>query len=125
MPNYHVRFAYDIQTNTVRSLKNFPESGAGPIWNGSMSKALFIPVTCGGAGCLEAPLFGYDLTIDRFAESLTQERAALPESSGERPRDVQGRPINRWGKIEWTSDTAFHAEIISPSGTRQWIVGQF
>lgn len=123
MRRNHVTYLYSLQTKEVRKLNRFPEIAQHlGIWNESFTKALFYPLTCGGAGCEAVALYGYNLERDQFVENLTQEKAA--EMGIESP-DVSGIPLPMWSMIEWTSDTTFRAEITDPSGPVRTVQGQF
>lgn len=95
----------------ARRIHQYP-SGGGAYWNPSGTKAIFIPDTCGGAGCLPAPLSGYDLAKDSFT-TLTQERAVDQQAT-----KSDGSSVPVWvPDIVWKGDNNAVATIVDPNGT--------
>lgn len=125
-PNNFVSFLYDLKAHIGSRLGNFPVATYGrPIWNKSFSKAIFYPITCGGAGCYPGSLIGYDLLTDKVVSELTSEKAVTAAEAGPGGAMTAAEvPQSTWNLVEWTSDTAFRAQITDSAGKTRWISGQ-
>jgi hypothetical protein len=121
MPTNHVTLAYDQKTGQVRPITKYPTDGE-PIWNPAGTKAIFVPDTCGGAGCQAIPLIGYDVTRDATQSITTDKAAGSPDGQA---RDASGKPLPRWSKIAWKNDVEFTAEIIQIDGKATSINSKF
>jgi hypothetical protein len=122
MPNYFVAYVYNLSTQTLRSIAHYPQDGY-PTWNPSGTKAVFIPNTCGGAGCGVEALTGYDLLTDT-ATSVTTVVAAGTESGGE-TADATGRKNSRWLSVTWKNDSDFSAKVQNVDKTETAVSGSF
>ncbi|HWQ99790.1 MAG TPA: hypothetical protein VN397_03015 [Candidatus Methylomirabilis sp.] len=121
MPTNYVRWVYNLSDQSLRGLSKYPDYGR-PTWNPSGTKAVFIPDTCGGAGCDVAPLTGYDLLADT-AKSVTTVKAA--GTDGGQAQDVSGTRLQQWGSVTWKNDTDFTATYFPTDGTTKQAVGKF
>ncbi len=110
MPERFVSHLYTIEDGTLRTLKAFPASGE-LFWNASYTKAIVLPHVCGGAGCMNVGLLGYDLGKDQIKE-LTAAEAAETELAF----DVMGKRLPYWKNIAWTNDSTINANVISVDG---------
>ncbi len=117
-----VSHAYSLSTNEVRILHNYPARGKA-FWNPSTTKAVIIPLTCGGAGCGQEPLTGYSLADDTVS-TLTREIAAGDES-GLPLVGLDGGGTRTWMTVEWTSNDTFRATVDLPSGKQTLLNGTF
>jgi YHS domain-containing protein len=126
-PNNFVSFLYDLKTRSGSRIGYFPSTTYGnPVWNKTFSKAVFYPRTCGGAGCYAASLIGYDLRADKLTAEITRDKGVPAEESGPGlALTAAEEPQSTWGAIEWTSETAFRAQMTDPAGKTRWIQGQF
>ncbi len=121
MPTNYVRSVYNLSDQSLRGLSKYPDYGR-PTWNPSGTKAVFIPDTCGGAGCDVAPLTGYNLLTDT-AMPVTTVKAAGTE--GGQAQDVSGTRLQQWGSVTWKNDTDFTATYFPTDGTTKQVVGKF
>ncbi len=126
-PNNFVSFLYDLNAHIGSRLSSFPATTySQPVWNKAFSKALFYPKTCGGAGCYPAGLLAYDLRADKANLEVTRETAVTAAEAGPGMAMTAAEvPQSTWSQIEWTSESAFRAQVIDPSGKARWITGQF
>jgi hypothetical protein len=125
MPTNYVTHLYRINELSSRSISNYPPFGS-PVWNALETKALFIPDTCGGAGCSMAPIIGYDLEHDSSID-LTQERAA-GLSEGMKSSDItdaMGDRLPVWKTVQWNVGDAFTAVMIKEDGKTENVKGTF
>lgn len=120
-PINYVTLAYNLKDGTVRAIKKYPSDGQ-PLWNASGTKAIFVPDTCGGAGCQAIPLIGYDLTQDATRSITTDKAVGTQETAA---RDASGQPLPKWGAIQWKNDSDFVANIIKIDGSTQEVAGKF
>ncbi len=104
-----------------QSVGNYPRNGK-PTWNPSATKAIFIPETCGGAGCGQESLIGYTLATAKTKEVTTEKAAGL---SGGQAFDVDGKDLPEWYFVTWTDDSSFTATIKNPDGTRKTVSGKY
>lgn len=121
MPTNYVRYAYDPSTRSIRPLAKYPDRGS-LVWNSRGDRAVFIPMTCGGGGCIVAPLIGYNLASDTVKDVTTAKAAGTGLGYAE---DVNGRGLPVWKSITWTGDTTFEATINNPDGSSQKTRGTF
>lgn len=128
MPTSHVTFVYSLATHKPRRLWSFPQFTSGSAtWNASFTKALFFPLTCGGAGCTPSELIGYNLQTDFVTQAATTERAASGTEAAEGAgalTDVRGNRLPYWSQIEWTSESQFRASITEPSNRTRIVKGE-
>lgn len=119
-------YAFSVDTMTVRELKEYPKNSRLAAWNPSGTKALFFANTCFGDGCAVAQLVGYNLVKDDAA-AVTEAMAAASMSEDEYMTYVTpaGEEVAVWNSVEWTSDTAFSAVILTPEGKKNIIKGTF
>lgn len=120
MPTNYVGWVYNLSDQSLRGLSNYPEFGR-PVWNTSGTKAVFIPSTCGGAGCNVAPLTGYVLGMDTVSEVTTVKAAG---SENEQAQDVQGNRLAQWGSVTWNTDSSFTAAMRLEDGSTQRVSGE-
>lgn len=120
-PINYVTLAYNLKDGTVRAIKKYPSDGQ-PLWNTSGTKAIFVPDTCGGAGCQAIPLIGYELTQDATRSITTDKAVGTTESQA---ADASGVPLPRWGAVQWKTDTDFVANLIKIDGSTQEVAGKF
>jgi hypothetical protein len=120
-PTNYVTLAYDQKAGQLKPITKYPTDGT-PIWNAAGTKAIFIPDTCGGAGCQIIPLIGYDVTRDATQSATTDKAVGAKDGQA---RDVAGKPLPRWGMVKWTSDSDFTAEIVQVDGKITAINGKF
>jgi len=133
MPNNYITIAFSIADSTFRIIKNYPSHGEA-IWNRSGIKAIFYPETCGGAGCDEASVIGYDLTIDE-AKDVSSEKAAYDSNmcgAGKNcwancgsPDSVSGKCLSAWDSLRWVDDSKVSATIISSAGDKKETTFEF
>lgn len=127
-PTNFVTYVYNLESRQSRQIQQFPRATVGNgTWNTSFTKVIFYPVSCGGAGCGQESLIGYDLVNDSQVAQLTRDKAAVQSDAtgSERPFDVMGATLPTWSSIEWTSNADFRASIIETSGKTRWITGRF
>lgn len=127
MPSNYVTMAVDLNNTSFSysSIHNYPASGT-PVWDTYGIKALFIPQTCGGAGCDVAPLIGYSLITDTLNNKLTKETGAGVSGQSSGPvSDVNSKKLAVWKSASWTSDTQFKAVLTGADGTDKTITGTF
>jgi len=113
MDSGFVSHVLDLKTLNFRSLLSFPHSFAynfKPTWNPAGNKVLFVPQTCGGAGCYEGPLTGYDLDLDKVIYESKEK------GSEENFEDIMGNPNHYWKSVRWLSDDKAVAELVAPTG---------
>lgn len=110
MPEHPVSHLYTVEEKTVRNLTAYPQSGE-LFWNRSFTKAVVLPHVCGGAGCMNVALLGYDLNKDQIKE-VTRSDGAETEIAF----DVSGKRLPYWKNITWTNDTTATANVISVDG---------
>lgn len=120
MPTNFVRAVYHLSDKNFREVSNYPEFGRA-IWNASGTKAVFIPSTCGGAGCDVAPLTGYILGTDTAREVTTVKAAG---SENEQAQDVRGNRLAQWGSVTWNTDSSFTATMRLEDGSTQRVSGE-
>lgn len=125
-----VTLLVNLKTRQVRPLLHFPERGKA-VWNPEGTKALFTPNTCGGAGCTEEAMIGYDLTKDT-QKTVTKERAVgefvpVPDASAALscPKDVSGNNLDYWQNVQWKDNITATATIVHPDNTRKTITVTF
>lgn len=134
MPTNYETIAFDLTDKTFRDIKNYPENG-NAIWNKSGTKAVFYPETCGGAGCDEGAIIGYDLATDE-SKNISSEKAAYDSSEcgngkncwancGSPASGTSGECLSVWDNLHWLDDNKVSATIISPSGDKQEILLTF
>lgn len=131
MPDNYVTIAFNLADNTFRDIKNYPSNGEA-IWNKSGTKAVFYPETCGGAGCDEASIIGYDLLSDE-AKDISSEKAAYDSNSCGSEKNCWancGSPssngcLSVWDNLHWVDDKNVSATIISPTGEKKEITFAF
>ncbi len=121
MPTNYVTFAYDQRDGKFRAIAKYPSDGT-PIWNPAGTKAIFVPDTCGGAGCQSIPLIGYDVTRDATQSVTTDKAVGTPDGQA---RDAAGKPLPRWSKIIWKNDVDFIADLVQIDGKTTQINGKF
>lgn len=118
MPTNYYNYVVNIGDLTIRTITNYPGSGKA-IWNSAGTKALFVTDTCGGAGCSETAVIGYDLDHDTV-KAATKEQAVgfieEPSTSGK---------YSYWSAIHWVTDSKFSATIVGPDGKTKTITGTF
>lgn len=120
-PSNYVTLAYNPKDGQARPINKYPSDGI-PIWNAAGTKAIFVPDTCGGAGCQVIPLIGYDVTRDATQSVTTDKAVGTKENSA---KDASGQPLPRWGAIQWKSDADFVANLIKIDGSTQEVAGKF
>ncbi len=121
-PDVYATFAYS--GDRLRALRNYPHRDVVPegglIWNASGTKAIIASDTCGGAGCNEMPLSGYNLLTDR-QRTITSLKAV----NNQGPADVEGKPLSRWTFVKWINNSTFSATIVYPNGSKKLVSGKF
>lgn len=128
MPTNYATVAVDLNNGSYRNIRNYPERGT-PVWNLMATKAIFIPQTCGGAGCLTAPIIGYNLKKDETNGRLTTEVAAGDDA--QLSLGVSNYPSNQevkqqyWKNLSWTTDSQFTAVIVDVDGKEKIVTGTF
>ncbi|MBU2566196.1 hypothetical protein KKG46_01405 [Patescibacteria group bacterium] len=116
MPENHVTYKVNLSDLTYSELKHYPQYGIAN-WSQFEHVAIFIPSSCGGAGCEEETLFAYDLNTDKVTSNITKERAAnYPDAV-----DVMGNPLSYWGEITWESADKAKAILNAADGTSKII----
>ena len=116
MPENHISYKVNLSDFSFSELKHYPQYGKAN-WSPYGHQAIFVPSSCGGAGCEEEPLFGYDLNTDKVTANLTKERGAnYPDAV-----DVMGNPLSYWGDISWETATQAKATLVLPDGSQQVI----
>lgn len=126
----YVNFAYGLQDGSLQPLKNYPGTG-WPTWNAGIggTRAIFIPDTCGGAGCDLGPLTEYDLSTD-----TAQPLSSLGQAGGVEVRaeqlnamDANSQSLPTWvnGSIHWKNDVDFTIQIRQPDGSLKTVAGKF
>lgn len=125
IPVNNQSFVVRVADRSVQPIANIPPNGT-PVWNAIYTKALFIPETCGGAGCDLAPIIGYELTGDR-AKDLTKEKAVglSADMSMTDATDPTGDRLPIWKSIEWDGNDAFTAVMIGADGASKKVTGKF
>ena len=124
IPSHYVRWVYNLADQSLRGVGQFPRWG-WPTWNPSGTKAIFIPDTCGGAGCDVAPLIGYNLLTDKAAD-VTSLAAAGCEHEGCRAQEAgTGDPIQQWGPVTWKDETTFSVVLFHADDTKEQVMGRF
>lgn len=132
MPDNYVTVAYNLVDNTFRDIKNYPANGEA-IWNKSGVKAVFYPETCGGAGCSDASIIGYDLVKDEAKDASSEQAAYDSYNCGSGKNcwadcgspDSIGKCLSVWGALHWIDNSNVSATIISPTGGREEITFAF
>ena len=127
MPSNYVTIAFNLADNTFREIKKYPSRGEA-IWNRSGTKAVFYPETCGGAGCDEGSIVGYNLESDE-SKDVSSEKAAYDSyncGNGKNCWADCGSPdsngcLSVWDNLYWLDDDKVSATIISPNGEKQEI----
>jgi hypothetical protein len=120
MPTHYVTHSFNADTLMYQVLHNFPGRGK-PIWNNDGTKAVFIPDTCGGAGCDEDVLKGYSLDTDKVKD-LTTEKASENINN-----DAVLKDKRIWRSVSWDYDkdhkqtNTITARILNPDGTEKEI----
>jgi hypothetical protein len=125
MPRNEVNFVLHTKDGSVQSISHFPPNGFA-VWNETATKALFIPETCGGAGCDVAPLIGYDLSADR-SKDITNERAVGLGEDGRASdaTDPVGNRLPVWQSVQWNAGDTFTATVLNSDGSTRKINGTF
>jgi hypothetical protein len=125
MPTNQVTFALHAKDSSVQSISHFPPNGT-PVWNDLATKALFIPETCGGAGCDVAPVIGYDLTKDS-SKAITNEKAVGLGTDGKASdaTDPVGNRLPVWQSVQWNVGDTFSATLLKDDGSKQIVNGTF
>lgn len=127
--NYNrVSMAYNLRDvdSAPHVLVNYPGTG-WPTWQGGRSgtKAIFVPDTCGGAGCDLSPLYGYNLDQDKTTP-LTSLGQAAGVFNGGVASTVDGKALPVWQlNITWKNDSDFTAQILQTDHTLKTINGTF
>ena len=119
-------FAYSLRDGSLKPLKHYPGTGA-PTWNAGIGgmKAIFIPDTCGGDGCVAAPLTGYNLDTDT-ASPLTSLGLAAGYTDGSTVQSANGTLLPVWQPlVHWKSDVDFTVQVRQPDGTLKTVAGKF
>lgn len=111
MPLRYVSLIMDLNTGSVREV-HFPDYGK-LVWNPAGTKAVLVSNTCGGTGCMEEVLRGYDLVKDAI-KVLTTDKA-----SDEQGTDIGGRKLSYWSEVFWSNDTTVTATVIAPNGSKR------
>ncbi len=109
-------FVLNEKDGTVRKIVNFPGTGKA-VWSIDGVHALFIPSTCGGAGCGTSEIIGYNIETDAAA-AVTKEKAV-----GEREFIMAGENGDTWTSVYWITDKKFGATIVKKDGTQKAIYG--
>lgn len=125
IPVNNQSFMIRTQDRSVQPIANVPPNGS-PVWNPIHTKALFIPETCGGAGCDLAPVIGYDLASDR-AKDLTKEKAVGlgKDTSMTDATDPAGDRLPVWKSVEWDGNDEFKAVMVGSDGGVKNVMGKF
>jgi hypothetical protein len=113
MPSNYISHVLDLKTLNFKRLENFPHSISDnfkSIWNVSGDKLLVVPQTCGGAGCHESPLIGYDLDLDKIIYESKEKGSEDGFSTAD------GTPNHYWKSVRWLSDDKAVAELVAPTG---------
>jgi hypothetical protein len=126
MPTNYVTYLFRMNDLSSKVISNFPPLGT-PVWNILETKALFIPDTCGGAGCSMAPIIGYDLANDS-ATDLTEEKAvgiSGEDISYSDVTDAMGDRLPVWKSAGWNVGDTFTAIMIDIDGSQKQVKGTF
>lgn len=125
LPMNEVTHVLRAKDASVQTISHFPPSGI-PVWNSLFTKALFIPETCGGAGCDLAPIIAYDLVSDS-SKDITKEKAVGlgKDAKTADATDPVGDRLPVWRSIEWLTGDAFTAVMLKSDGSQQKVMGTF
>lgn len=125
MPTNEISYLFKVKDHTTQAIAHFPPNGTA-VWNAVYTKALFIPETCGGAGCDLAPIIGYSLTDDSTKDLTNEKAVGLGEdTTNSDATDPAGNRLAVWKKIEWNGNDAFTATLVKSDGTQKKVTGKF
>lgn len=125
MATNDVTYVFHSKDASVQPIANFPPNGK-PLWNAIFTKALFIPETCGGAGCDLAPIIGYDLVKDSPKDVTVEKGVGLgQDSTASDATDPVGDRLPVWKSVEWIAGDTFNATLIKVDGTLKQVKGTF
>lgn len=113
-------YAIFSQYERILELHHFPEHGK-LYWNTTGEKAVVVPMLCGGAGCEEEPISGYNLSTDTVASSLSSEWGVGIEGA----QDVMGNALATWGEVSWVDSDTAHVVWQPPTGPSKTIEVSF
>ena len=116
-PDNLVTGNYNTESGAYMPLRNFPTNGT-PIWSAQGTQALFLPHTCGGAGCMAAPIRVYNIETD-IERNLTTEIAAEAPNA----EDAGGAKLPYWKNLHWSGPGEFEVTLVGADGRERTVVG--
>lgn len=108
MQTNYVTMSYSLKDGQIKKLPNFPATGK-LLWNSEATKAVSLPLTCGGAGCATGAIKGYDLNADALKD-VTTDKAAEEKDA----QSATGDKLPYWKDLKWTDATHVTAVIVTP-----------
>ncbi len=116
--NYNMELgAYMPLLGAYMPLRNFPTNGT-PIWSAQGTQALFLPRTCGGAGCMAAPIRVYNIETDTVRDLTTETAAEEPNAE-----DVSGAKLPYWKNLHWSGPNEFEVTLVGVDGRERTVGG--
>ncbi len=108
---------YNMESGLYTPLRNFPTNGT-PIWSAQGTQAMFLPHTCGGAGCTAEPIRVYNIETDTVRYLTTEQAAEEPNAE-----DAGGTKLPYWKDLHWSGPYEYTVILVSPDGRSREING--
>lgn len=118
---------YDFTAQKFSQLVN--PSGRKLIWNKAGTRALFVDLSCGGAGCdATSAIKGLTLT-SKQATTLTKMKAAFEgdwsQALTSPTFDLSEKFLPTWKRLRWVTDQVFEATYVTADGKIKTVRGTF